>query len=110
MTPKLSARSKENYKLYETLKKLYGDTKVETPKIDPPPHYVIPGTSLELIDVIKASLTEGEFQAACWFSLEQYAYRWFKKGDAENDLSKLLVYGNWLLESVKKNGVCIGKQ
>ena len=102
MTPKLSARSKENYKLYETLKKLYGDTKVETPKIDPPPHYVVPGLNIELIDVIKAkarvSIDCWEF--FCWASCLQYLWRYDIKGDAGGDIGKAKVYLSWLEESL----------
>ena len=71
-------------------------------------HYVIPGTELELIDVLRLCLTTAEFQAVLWASLEQYAFRWWKKGDAVKDLEKLLVYSTWLLESVKEHGVCMG--
>jgi len=76
----------------------------------PPPHYVIPGSNLELIDVIKANLNPAEYQAVCWASLMQYAYRWNKKGDAMSDLRKMLTYGNWLMKSVAEHGVCMGRK
>lgn len=75
----------------------------------PVSHYLIPGTSLELLDVLKLCLSPGEFQACLWFSLEQYIYRWHKKGDAVNDLEKAVNYLGWLLESVKEHGVCMGR-
>ena len=86
--------------MYETLKKLYGDTKVETPRIDPPPHYVIPGTDLELIDVIKSKMTPAEWRKFCWGSALQYVFRILDKGEARRDIGKAKVYLSWLEESL----------
>jgi hypothetical protein len=79
-------------------------------KRKPVSHYLIPGTELELIDVLQLCLSPAEFQACLWFSLEQYGFRWWKKGDAVNDLEKLVTYSSWLLESVRENGVCMGQK
>lgn len=72
-------------------------------------HYLIPGTELELIDVLRLCLTPAEFQAVLWASLEQYFFRWWKKGEAIRDLGKGLTYATWLLESVNEHGVQMGR-
>ena len=76
-------------------------------KTSPPLHYVIPGMG-ELIDVLKAKLTVGEWQAFCWASAEQYLFRFNTKGDAVMDLCKLITYSGWLSDSVREHGVQMG--
>jgi hypothetical protein len=78
-------------------------------KREPVPHYLIPGTSLELIDVLKLCLTPGEFQSCLWFSLGQYWFRGPRKGDGVGDMEKAVVYATWLRDSFKEHGVCMGK-
>jgi len=75
---------------------------------NPPAHYQIPGTDLELIDVIKSKLSPAEWQAFCWASLIQYAYRCLTKGEAIKDIGKMTTYGAWLAESVAEHGVLAG--
>jgi len=68
----------------------------------PNAHYIIPGTGLELIDIIEMKLTREEWQAICRASLMQYVWRWDLKGEPEKDLDKAKVYLDWLIESVNE--------
>ncbi len=74
------------------------------------PYYKIPGTNLEMIDVLKANLTTGQFQAFLWASAEEYLWRFDKKGPSVSDLEKALVYVRWLKESVEEHGCRMGHQ
>ena len=102
--PKLSAGSKENYRLSETLRQSSEDTKAEKPRIDPPPncpaHYLVPGTDIQLIDVIKSKMTLAEWRKFCWGSAAQYVFRILDKGEPGKDIGKAKVYLNWLEESL----------
>ena len=86
----------------ETSKRLSEGMKVKKPRIDPPPHYVIPGTDLELVDVIKAKarMSIDCWEFFCWASCLQYLWRYDIKGDAREDIGKAKVYLNWLEESL----------
>ena len=75
----------------------------------PVSHYLIPGTDLELVDVLRLCLTTAEFQACLWFSLGQYWFRGPKKGDPVNDMDKAIVYATWLRDSFKEHGVQMGE-
>lgn len=72
-------------------------------------HYVIPGTGLEMIDILKANLTIGEFQAFLWCSAMDYLWRFDKKESSISDLEKAMHYIGWLKKSVEENGVIMGK-
>ena len=78
--------------------------RVETPRIDPPPHYVIPGTGLELIDIIKAKsrVSLDCWRFFCWASCLQYLWRYDVKGEPGEDLDKALVYLGWLKDAVAR--------
>lgn len=73
-----------------------------------PAHYLIPGQDIQLVDIIKSKLTVGEWQAFLWASMEQYCYRLAWKGQAKDDIDKLIVYAGWLKESVEAHGVKMG--
>jgi len=70
-----------------------------------PPHYNIPGTKVQLIDVLKdAADAYLPWDFFLWASIMQYATRWRHRGQPLNDLKKCRVYLNWLIESVEENG------
>ena len=65
----------------------------------PVPHYLIPGTDLELIDIIKSKLSPAEWRKFCWASAIQYCYRVLDKGELKRDCDKAITYLTWLKES-----------
>ena len=64
-----------------------------------PPHYKIPGTTIQLIDVIEAKMSRDEWRRFCWGSALQYAYRVLDKGEPIKDCEKAIVYLTWLKDS-----------
>ena len=64
----------------------------------PVPHYLIPGTTLELIDIIKAKMSPAEWRKFCWGSALQYCYRLLDKGEPEKDADKAITYLEWFKE------------
>lgn len=75
------------------------------PTPENPNHYNVPGTKVQLIDVLKeAALDYDPWDFFLWASVMQYAFRWRYKGSPLNDLKKCRVYLNWLIESVEENG------
>ena len=73
-----------------------------------PTHYLVPGTDIELIDIIRARMTVGEWQAFCWGSYIQYAYRAPFKGEPGKDANKMITYGEWFRRSVREHGLQMG--
>lgn len=70
-----------------------------------PKHYDIPGTGVQLIDVLEAASYDYEpWDFFLWASMLQYAFRWRYKGTPLDDLRKCRVYLNWLIKSVEDNG------
>ena len=69
---------------------------------NPPSHYIIPGTDLELIDVIKSKMTLAEWRKFCWGSALQYCYRSMSKGETEKDCDKGITYLSWLRDSYEE--------
>jgi hypothetical protein len=66
------------------------------------PYYDIPGTDLQLIDVIWAKMTRDEWRRFLWASCLQYAYRVLDKGEPVKDADKCIVYMTWLRDSFKE--------
>ena len=72
----------------------------ETPKVDmvnSPPHYKVGG--IEVIDFIKAKLTPDEFRGYLQGNILKYSSRVGYKGDASEDVGKLIWYANKLQET-----------
>ena len=65
----------------------------------PVPHYLIPGTDLELIDIIKSKMSPDEWKRFCWGSAIQYVYRVLDKGEVVRDCEKAITYLTWLKET-----------
>ncbi len=62
--------------------------------VNEPAHYKIAG--VEVIDVIRAALTENAFAGYLMGNVLKYRLRAGKKGDAEQDIAKALKYEAWL--------------
>ena len=72
----------------------------EEPKVDmvnSPPHYKVGG--IEVIDFIKAKLTLDEFRGYLQGNILKYSSRVGYKGDASEDVGKLIWYANKLQET-----------
>jgi hypothetical protein len=77
------------------------EPKAEAPKVDmvnSPPHYKVGG--IEVIDFIKAKLTTEEFRGYLQGNVLKYSSRVGYKGDASEDLAKLVWYANKLQETL----------
>ena len=77
------------------------EPKVEEPKVDmvnSPPHYKVGG--IEVIDFIQAKLTTEEFRGYLQGNVLKYSSRVGYKGDASEDLAKLVWYANKLQETL----------
>lgn len=61
-------------------------------------HYEIPGTELELVDIIeaKSKVAKDPWEFFLWGSCLQYLWRYDLKSDPVSDLDKALVYLTWL--------------
>ena len=73
---------------------------MEEPKVDmvnSPPHYKVGG--IEVIDFIKAKLTPDEFRGYLQGNILKYSSRVGYKGDASEDVGKLIWYANKLQET-----------
>lgn len=74
---------------------------MEEPKVDmvnQPPHYTVGG--IEVIDFIKAKLTTEEFRGYLQGNILKYSSRVGFKGDAAEDVGKLIWYANKLQETL----------
>lgn len=70
-----------------------------TDNVNHPNHYT-EGTppGVEVIDIIRASLTPDQFVGYCNGNVLKYLLRWrLKNGD--EDLAKAMVYLDWLIEA-----------
>ena len=65
-----------------------------------PKHYQIPGTGIEVIDVIEGILTPEQFEGYCYGNIIKYILRAPNKNGAE-DLKKAAVYLEWLTLSLE---------
>jgi hypothetical protein len=79
------------------------EPKVEAPNIEvdmvnSPPHYKVGG--IEVIDFIQAKLTTEEFRGYLQGNVLKYSSRVGYKGDASEDLAKLVWYANKLQETL----------
>lgn len=72
--------------------------KVEVDMVNSPPHYKVGG--IEVIDFIKAKLTTEEFRGYLQGNVLKYSSRVGYKGDAYEDLAKLVWYANKLQETL----------
>lgn len=65
-----------------------------------PAHYIVPGTDIQLIDILrrKSAQFTDPFEFFLWASAMQYAFRYMAKGEADKDLAKENVYMTWLRE------------
>jgi hypothetical protein len=73
---------------------------MEEPNVDmvnSPPHYKVGG--IEVIDFIKAKLTPDEFRGYLQGNILKYSSRVGYKGDASEDVGKLIWYANKLQET-----------
>jgi len=61
-------------------------------------HYLIPGTNLELIDIIHSKMSPAEWRKFCWGSALQYVWRLMDKGEPEKDADKGITYLTWFKE------------
>jgi hypothetical protein len=79
------------------------EPKVEAPNtevdmVNSPPHYKVGG--IEVIDFIQAKLTTEEFRGYLQGNVLKYSSRVGYKGDASEDLAKLVWYANKLQETL----------
>jgi len=72
----------------------------------PVKHYLIPGTELELIDIIqaKAKVAKNPWEFFLWASCLQYLWRYDLKGEPGKDLDKAATYLDWLRTVYQKRG------
>jgi hypothetical protein len=73
-------------------------TKIEVDMVNSPPHYKVGG--IEVIDFIQAKLTTEEFRGYLQGNVLKYSSRVGYKGDASEDLAKLVWYANKLQETL----------
>ena len=71
--------------------------------INSPSHYMLPGTDVECIDVIRAVLGPDKFQGFCRGNAIKYLVRADRKNGTE-DLEKAQKYLSWEVESRKSSG------
>lgn len=74
---------------------------MEEPKndmVNRPPHYTVGG--IEVIDFIKAKLTTEEFRGYLQGNILKYSSRVGYKGNADEDVGKLIWYANKLQETL----------
>jgi hypothetical protein len=62
---------------------------------EPVKHYSLPGTNLQVIDVIRAKMTDDEWRKFCWASAVQYTFRLLDKGEPDKDAGKAITYLQW---------------
>jgi hypothetical protein len=74
------------------------EPKVEVDMVNSPPHYKVGG--IEVIDFIQAKLTTEEFRGYLQGNVLKYSSRVGYKGDASEDLAKLVWYANKLQETL----------
>ena len=72
---------------------------IEPDNVHNPGHYIIPGTGLEVIDIIEGILTEEQFQGYCYGNVIKYILRAPKKGGKEY-FEKATVYLEWLIRAI----------
>ena len=104
-TPKLKTKTqakKTEWSTYVPLPPLEPQIHItmEEPKVDmvnSPPHYKVGG--IEVIDFIKAKLTPDEFRGYLQGNILKYSSRVGYKGDASEDVGKLIWYANKLQET-----------
>ena len=75
-------------------------TGTEHDAVHSPSHYQIPGTSMEVIDVIEGILTPDQFEGYCYGNIIKYILRAPNKNGVE-DLKKAAVYLEWLTLSLE---------
>ena len=102
--PKRRYKTRAKKNNWETIAVVTTDTPMhitmEEPKVDmvnSPPHYKVGG--IEVIDFIKAKLTPDEFRGYLQGNILQYSSRVGYKGDASEDVGKLIWYANKLQET-----------
>ena len=71
---------------------------IEVDMVNSPPHYKVGG--IEVIDFIQAKLTTEEFRGYLQGNVLKYSSRVGYKGDASEDLAKLVWYANKLQETL----------
>jgi len=77
-----------------------------------PTHYNVPGTNLQLIDVLKSSSSDmglPPWEFFLWSSVMQYALRFSHKGAPYDDLKKCRVYLDWLIECYEPHSGATGR-
>jgi len=102
--PKRRYKTRAKKNNWETIAVVTTDTPMhitmEEPKVDmvnSPPHYKVGG--IEVIDFIKAKLTPDEFRGYLQGNILKYSSRVGYKGDAAEDVGKLIWYANKLQET-----------
>ena len=70
-----------------------------TEQVSHPLHYIAGG--IEVIDIIRAKLTPGQFEGYLFGNVLKYTLRWPYK-DGLRDLDKAAVYLDWLRASLRK--------
>jgi len=74
------------------------EPKIEVDMVNSPPHYKVGG--IEVIDFIQAKLTTEEFRGYLQGNVLKYSSRVGYKGDASEDLAKLVWYATKLQETL----------
>lgn len=72
-----------------------GNIMSEVDMVDSPPHYGL-FPDMEVIDIIKATLTPEEFAGYCKGNVLKYRLRAGEKGDVNEDIAKADKYNEWL--------------
>lgn len=85
-----------------------------TDMVNNPPHYKL-GNGMEVIDIIKAALTEEEFRGYLKGNNYKYMYREPYKGNSEQDVAKAIWYAERYKEELakktekpKETGIAVG--
>ena len=75
----------------------------ESDDVHSPKHYAIPGTGVEVIDVIKGILSEEQYMGYCYGNVIKYILRAPNKG-GKKDFEKASVYLDWLISAIDAAG------
>ena len=91
---------KGNKKMEVAKKAMYKEMKEDM--VNSPKHYKLRGLDIESVDVIKATLTQEEFEGWLKGNAMKYLHRLGKKDDAVQDAKKAMKYLEWLVKELEK--------
>ena len=91
---------KGNEKMEVAKKNMYREIKEDM--VNSPKHYKLRGLDIESVDVIKATLTQEEFEGWLKGNAMKYLHRLGKKDDAVQDAKKAIKYLEWIVKELEK--------